>query len=98
MYQNYDDLTFDFQKEREGDLADMVGTGGTTTTQSGAEGLTLALVDVELHDVEAARLPQNYRMGRKIAAGRRTRGVGRSEPGRRNGRIDGGSPRLGYLR
>jgi tetratricopeptide (TPR) repeat protein len=57
MYQNYDDLIFDFQKEREGDLADMVGTGrGTTTTQSGAEGLTLALVDVELHDIEAARL------------------------------------------
>jgi len=56
MYQNYDDLTGNLQKEREGQLADMVGTGGTTTTQAGAEGLTVAQVDVELHDVEAARL------------------------------------------
>src|SRR5450631_4477980 len=39
MYKLYDDLTWNIQNERQWDLADMVGTGGTTTTQSGPEGL-----------------------------------------------------------
>jgi len=55
MYKLYDDLTWNIQNERQWDLADMVGTGGTTTTQSGPEGLEVASLDVELHDLRSAR-------------------------------------------
>jgi tetratricopeptide (TPR) repeat protein len=43
--------------ERRGALVDMASTdGGTLTAQSGAEGLSVTLLDVLLHDVAAARL------------------------------------------
>jgi tetratricopeptide (TPR) repeat protein len=57
MYQPYDFAIFNLEAERRGALADMAGTGGgTLTTQSGAEGLSVSLLDVLLHDVASARL------------------------------------------
>jgi tetratricopeptide (TPR) repeat protein len=57
MYQPYDFAVFNLEAERRGALADMASTdGGTLTAQSGAEGLSVTLIDVLLHDVAAARL------------------------------------------
>jgi tetratricopeptide (TPR) repeat protein len=57
MYQPYDSAVFNLEAERRGALADMASTdGGTLTAQSGAEGLSVALLDVLLHDVATARL------------------------------------------
>jgi tetratricopeptide (TPR) repeat protein len=57
MYQPYDLAVFNLEAERRGALADMASAdGGTLTAQSGAEGLSVALLDVLLHDVAAARL------------------------------------------
>jgi tetratricopeptide (TPR) repeat protein len=57
MYQPFDLAVFNLEAERRGALADMASTdGGTLTAQSGAEGLSVALLDVMLHDVAAARL------------------------------------------
>jgi tetratricopeptide (TPR) repeat protein len=57
MYQPYDFAIFNLEAERRGALADMASTGGgTLTAQSGAEGLSVTLLDVLLHDVASARL------------------------------------------
>ncbi len=56
MYTVYDSLVFNLQAERAGNLADMATSGGTLTSQSGSEGLNVALVDAQLHDIDAARL------------------------------------------
>jgi tetratricopeptide (TPR) repeat protein len=57
MYQPYDAVVFNLNAERRGALADMASTdGGTLTAQSGAEGLSVTLLDVMLHDVATARL------------------------------------------
>jgi len=57
MYQPYDFAIFNLEAERRGALADMASAGGgTLTAQSGAEGLSVTLLDVLLHDVASARL------------------------------------------
>jgi tetratricopeptide (TPR) repeat protein len=57
MYQPYDVAVFNLEAERRGALADMASAdGGTLTAQSGAEGLSVTLLDVLLHDVATARL------------------------------------------
>ena len=56
MYDLFDSALWDLRAQRAGVLADMMGTGGTTTTQSGAEGLRLAAIDARLHEPDTARL------------------------------------------
>jgi pentatricopeptide repeat protein len=56
MYGVYDSWVSNLQAQRAGQLADLVGTGGTSTTQSGADGLSLAQTDVYLHEPDTARL------------------------------------------
>jgi tetratricopeptide (TPR) repeat protein len=58
MYANYDELVWDLQAERAGDMADMESHGGkgTFSTVNGAENLSVAQLDVQLHDPEAAAL------------------------------------------
>src|SRR5450631_753539 len=58
MYQNYDGALWDFRSERAEMIADMElhGGVGTTNPNSGAENLTIAGTEVQMHDVEAAAL------------------------------------------
>jgi tetratricopeptide (TPR) repeat protein len=56
MYEVYDSVVNNLQAERAAGLADMEGTGGTLTAQAGAEGLIVAQIDVQLHEVDTARL------------------------------------------
>jgi tetratricopeptide (TPR) repeat protein len=58
MYQYVDGATWNLQALREGFIGDMESHGGvgSITGSSGSEGLNVAQVDVQLHDVTAAEL------------------------------------------
>jgi tetratricopeptide (TPR) repeat protein len=58
MYQNYDSLVWDLPAQHASNIADLEANGGvgTTTAASGAEGLRVAIYEVQLHDPEAAAL------------------------------------------
>jgi predicted negative regulator of RcsB-dependent stress response len=56
MYDQYDTWVFNLQALRAALLADLVGTGGTSMTQGGSDALWVAQVDVQLHELDAARL------------------------------------------
>jgi tetratricopeptide (TPR) repeat protein len=58
MYQNYDAVVWDLPAERSSQVADLESHGGigTSTAFSGAEGLSIAQYDVQMHDPEAAAL------------------------------------------
>jgi len=58
MYGNYDQEVWDLPTERASSIADMESHGGVgaTTPQSGAENLSVAQNEVQMHDVEAAAL------------------------------------------
>jgi tetratricopeptide (TPR) repeat protein len=58
MYQNYDQMVWDLPAERAGLIVDMESHGGvgTGSTGAGPENLTVAQIEVQMHDVEAAAL------------------------------------------
>jgi hypothetical protein len=58
MYQNYDSTIWDLPAVRASNIADIEASGGvgTTTAATGAEGLSVAAVEVQMHDLEAAVL------------------------------------------
>jgi tetratricopeptide (TPR) repeat protein len=58
MYTNYDVLIWDLPAVHASQIADIESHGGigTTTTFSGAEGLTVAQYEVQMHDLDAAAL------------------------------------------
>jgi tetratricopeptide (TPR) repeat protein len=58
LYQNYDQEVWDLPALRASNIADIEASGGvgTTTAAAGAAGLTVAGIEVQLHDLEAAAL------------------------------------------
>ena len=58
LYQNYDIVIWDLPAEHASNLADMESHGGigTNTLNTGAAGLTLAQIEVQMHDLETATL------------------------------------------
>ncbi|HXQ31670.1 MAG TPA: tetratricopeptide repeat protein [Steroidobacteraceae bacterium] len=58
LYQNYDGVVWDLPAGRAEQIADMDASGGIGTTGSaaGAENLSVAQSEVQLHDIEAAAL------------------------------------------
>jgi tetratricopeptide (TPR) repeat protein len=57
-YENYDEITWDLQAERASNIADMESYGGigSLLARNGAENLSVAQLDVQLHDPEATAL------------------------------------------
>jgi len=58
LYQNYDEEIWDLQAKRASSIADMESHGGigTTIAAGGAENLQVALIEVLMHDGDAAAL------------------------------------------
>jgi tetratricopeptide (TPR) repeat protein len=58
MYQTYDQMVWDLPAERVESIVEMESHGGigTATPTSGAENLTVAQIEVQMHDVAAAAL------------------------------------------
>jgi tetratricopeptide (TPR) repeat protein len=56
MYQNYDQAVWDLPAARAESIADMESHGGTGTNTGGVENLSVAQIEVQMHDVEAAAL------------------------------------------
>jgi tetratricopeptide (TPR) repeat protein len=56
FYQNYDGLIYNLQAYRAAALADIAQTGGINPLVNGAEMLSIAQTDVQIHDVDAADL------------------------------------------
>jgi tetratricopeptide (TPR) repeat protein len=58
LYQSYDQMVWDVPTEHAGQLVDMESNGGigTSSLNSGAAGLSAALYEVQMHDLDAAAL------------------------------------------
>ena len=71
LYQNYDNLVWDLPAAHAGMLADMESQGGigTNSLNSGAEALTVAQIEVQMHDLETATLRlQTTPVNEKVAS------------------------------
>lgn len=58
MYQNYDSAVWDLRAAHASNLADMESHGGigTLTVNTGAEGIAVAQLEVQMHDLDSAAL------------------------------------------